>query len=76
MRLLFLRKALGLGSTAMERNQSGSDISMGARWRPCIPFLLTVICPAEAFERQAIIKTKVSDSMETHPECTSTDLKS
>jgi hypothetical protein len=59
----------------MEHNQSGSDISMGARWRPCIPFLLIAICPAEAFEHQVIIKIKVSDSMGTHPECTSTDFK-
>jgi len=59
----------------MEQNRSGSDISMGANWRLYIPSLLTVICPAEAFDRRVITKTKVSDLMGMHQECTSTDLR-
>jgi ferredoxin-like protein FixX len=48
---------------------------MGARWKRCIPSWLIAICPAEAFEHQAIIKIKASDSMETRLECTSTAAK-
>jgi hypothetical protein len=56
----------------MEQLQIGTRISMGAKWKGRIPSWRIAIGLVEAFERQAIIRSKARDLMETHQECTST----